>query len=95
MGLERIASVIQGKMSNYDTDIFVPYFDAIQKVCFQSFLLSQLKSLLLALFCSIIYQESLRVLRVSYKIMILLSTMSKSVFFWANGNNLNFSRSRF
>ncbi|XP_066933990.1 alanine--tRNA ligase, cytoplasmic-like [Clytia hemisphaerica] len=31
MGLERIASVIQGKMSNYDTDIFMPYFDAIQK----------------------------------------------------------------
>ena len=32
MGLERIASVIQGKMSNYDTDLFVLYFEAIQKV---------------------------------------------------------------
>jgi alanyl-tRNA synthetase len=32
MGLERIASVIQGKSSNYDTDLFVPFFDAIQKV---------------------------------------------------------------
>ena len=32
MGLERIASVIQGKMSNYDTDLFVPYFEAIHKV---------------------------------------------------------------
>jgi len=31
MGLERIVSVIQGKMSNYDTDMFTPYFDAIHK----------------------------------------------------------------
>lgn len=31
MGLERIVSVIQGKMSNYDTDIFMPYFDAIHQ----------------------------------------------------------------
>ncbi len=33
MGLERIASVIQGKNSNYDTDLFSPFFDTIQKVC--------------------------------------------------------------
>ncbi|XP_011666900.1 alanine--tRNA ligase, cytoplasmic-like [Strongylocentrotus purpuratus] len=32
MGLERIASVIQGRSSNYDTDLFMPIFDAIHKV---------------------------------------------------------------
>ena len=32
MGLERIVSVIQNKHSNYDTDLFLPYFDVIQKV---------------------------------------------------------------
>ncbi len=32
MGFERICSVIQGKNSNYDTDVFVPLFEAIQKV---------------------------------------------------------------
>ncbi len=31
MGLERIVSVVQDKRSNYDTDIFTPLFDAIQK----------------------------------------------------------------
>jgi alanyl-tRNA synthetase len=29
MGLERIAAVIQGKLSNYDTDLFTPILDAI------------------------------------------------------------------
>ena len=33
MGLERIVSVIQNKDSNYDTDVFLPYFDVIHKVC--------------------------------------------------------------
>ncbi|WP_432800179.1 alanine--tRNA ligase [Poriferisphaera sp. WC338] len=32
MGFERIVRVIQGKESNYDTDVFTPYFAAIQKV---------------------------------------------------------------
>ncbi len=32
MGLERLVSVIQGKPSNYDTDLFQPLFEAIQKV---------------------------------------------------------------
>lgn len=31
MGLERLVSVIQGKRSNYDTDLFVPLFKAIEE----------------------------------------------------------------
>ncbi|XP_033225687.1 alanine--tRNA ligase, cytoplasmic [Belonocnema kinseyi] len=31
LGLERLVSVIQNKRSNYDTDLFVPIFEAIQK----------------------------------------------------------------
>lgn len=32
MGLERVASVLQQKMSNYDTDAFTPIFDKIQSL---------------------------------------------------------------
>ncbi|KAJ1665128.1 Alanine--tRNA ligase [Coemansia sp. RSA 1646] len=32
LGLERLVSVLQDKTSNYDTDVFVPLFDAIQSL---------------------------------------------------------------
>ncbi|KAJ1569381.1 Alanine--tRNA ligase [Nowakowskiella sp. JEL0078] len=31
MGLERVTSVLQNKLSNYDTDVFTPLFDVIQE----------------------------------------------------------------
>ncbi|NUQ52590.1 MAG: alanine--tRNA ligase, partial [Phycisphaerales bacterium] len=32
MGMERLVSVLQGKRSNYDTDVFAPYFEAIERL---------------------------------------------------------------
>jgi alanyl-tRNA synthetase len=37
MGLERIASVIQNKPTNYETDLFAPIFDVIQELCQQPY----------------------------------------------------------
>ena len=37
MGFERILSVLQGKASNYDTDLFTPVFDRIGELCGQPY----------------------------------------------------------
>ena len=42
MGLERIVSVVQNKISNYDTDLFTPFFDAIEKVSISGLFLEYL-----------------------------------------------------
>ena len=33
LGMERLTAVLQGKSSNYDTDIFMPLLDALSEIC--------------------------------------------------------------
>lgn len=48
LGFERLVAVMQNKVSNYDTDIFAPIFNAIEKVEL-FFMISQRKSYFLSL----------------------------------------------
>ena len=42
MGLERLAMVLQGKNSNYDTDIFKPIIDSLESISNKKYLSSNL-----------------------------------------------------
>lgn len=33
MGLERVSAIMQGKFSNYDSDLFMPYINEVAKLC--------------------------------------------------------------
>ncbi|KEA45745.1 alanine--tRNA ligase [Campylobacter mucosalis] len=33
MGLERVSAIMQGKFSNYDSDLFMPYINEVAKIC--------------------------------------------------------------
>jgi alanyl-tRNA synthetase len=50
MGLERITAVLQGKTSNYDTDLFQPIFKQIQKVKSADFLMKKIPFLMIILY---------------------------------------------
>uniref|UniRef100_A0A674AE75 alanine--tRNA ligase n=1 Tax=Salmo trutta TaxID=8032 RepID=A0A674AE75_SALTR len=54
MGLEHLVSVLQNKISNYDTGLFIPYFQAIQKASTTAshYLLNHGEGALLTLCCS-------------------------------------------
>lgn len=55
LGLERLVSVIQGKLSNYDTDLFVPLLSAIQNVSKVLFLFVHLSKIReINIFCNFI-----------------------------------------
>jgi alanyl-tRNA synthetase len=37
MGFERVVGMLQGKISNYDTDLFAPIFDRVSSLCGQAY----------------------------------------------------------